>query len=126
MSHHCAKDMVREARKVRIPTSHEAVHIPWAAHTFDEPETLEIRVGIHVGDITCGVLGQRLPKFTICGTTVNLAARMEQTSKPSMIRVTKGFHDLVGDNEHGWLKKETVALKNMGKVESYLLDPFET
>ena len=116
--------MVREARNVRIPISQGAVHVPWASHTFDEPETLEIRVGIHVGDITCGVLGQRLPKFTICGTTVNLAARMEQTSKPSMIRVTKGFHDLIGDNEQGWLKKETVALKNMGKVESYLLDPF--
>jgi class 3 adenylate cyclase len=118
-----AKDMIREARKVQIPFSRKAVHVPWASHTYEDVEALEIRVGIHVGDITCGVLGQRLPKFTICGTTVNLAARMEQTSKPSHIRVTEDFHDLIGNEELGWLQKERVAIKNMGTVETYLLDP---
>jgi class 3 adenylate cyclase len=118
-----AKDMIREARKVQIPFSRKAVHVPWASHAFEDVETLEIRVGIHVGDITCGVLGQRLPKFTICGTTVNLAARMEQTSKPSLIRVTEDFHDLIGNEETGWLEKERIAIKNMGSVDTYLLDP---
>ena len=58
-----AKDMVCEARNVCIPRPEKGV-----MHNSDEFETLEIRVGIHVGDITCGVLGQRLPKFTTCGT----------------------------------------------------------
>jgi class 3 adenylate cyclase len=118
-----AKDMIREARNVHVPFSRKAVHVPWASHAFDDTERLEIRVGIHVGDITCGVLGQRLPKFTICGTTVNLAARMEQTSQPSHIRVTEDFHALIGDNEKGWLGKETIPIKNMGTVDTYLLDP---
>ena len=55
-----AKDMVIEAINVRIPKSQSGTESPF--------ETLEIRVGIHVGDITCGVLGQRLPKFTTCGS----------------------------------------------------------
>ena len=54
-----------------------------------------------------------------------MAARMEQTSSPSCIRVTKEFHDLVGDRETGWNEKELIVLKNMGEKETYLLDPEE-
>ena len=56
---------------------------------------------------------------------VNMAARMEQTSQPSCIRVTKDFHYVVGDAEQGWKPKEVMALKNMGNMETYLLDPLE-
>ena len=116
-----AKDMIFEARKVQVPISRHA-----ASRPNDSIETLEIRVGIHVGDITCGVLGQRVPKFTLCGTSVNLAARMEQSSRPCHIRSTSPFHDLIGDNEKGWQEKETVAIKNMGEVETYLLNPYNS
>jgi len=71
-----AKDMVVEATKVRVP-------LPGGGFSA---ETLQIRVGMHVGDLHCGVVGQRLPKFTTCGTTVNMAARMEQTSMPGKVR----------------------------------------
>lgn len=54
-----------------------------------------------------------------------MAARMEQTSQSNRIRVTKDFHDLVGDAETGWSNKEVIPLKNMGDMETYLLDPLE-
>jgi len=111
-----AKDMVIEATNVRVPYPES-----WTGAI----PTLQIRVGIHVGDVTCGVLGQRLPKFTTCGTAVNMAARMEQTSLPSRIQVTKDFHDLVGDAETGWMEKQVIPLKNMGEMETYFLDPIE-
>ncbi|KAL7534322.1 hypothetical protein ACHAXR_005794, partial [Thalassiosira sp. AJA248-18] len=104
-----AKEMIRESRRVFIPKKN---HI----------HTLEIRVGIHIGEITCGVLGERLPKFTVFGNAVNLAARMEQTCLPSRIRVTKDFFDLLPESEE-WEQKETIAVKNMGEVETYLLNP---
>lgn len=50
---------------------------------------------------------------------------MEQTSQASMIRVSKDFHDLVGDAETGWMEKSSVSVKNMGTVVSYLLDPID-
>lgn len=57
-----AKDMVRETRKVLIPCKKKIF--------LNTPiyENLQIRVGIHVGNVTCGFLGQRLPKFTVFGT----------------------------------------------------------
>lgn len=106
-----AKDMVRESRNVAIPTK-------------GSPESLEIRVGVHIGPVTCGVLGTRLPKFTVFGSSVNLAARMEQTCIPSMVRVTDDVHDLVGDAETDWLEHSTISVKNMGEVGTWLLDPF--
>lgn len=55
-----AKDMIRETRKVRLPRRETP-----SQDSFVSPQ---IRVGIHVGNVTCGVLGQRLPKFTVFGT----------------------------------------------------------
>mmetsp|Transcript_1349 Transcript_1349/g.2217 ORF Transcript_1349/g.2217 Transcript_1349/m.2217 type:complete len:728 (+) Transcript_1349:50-2233(+) len=120
-----AKDMVCEARNVSIPSpiGVGGMHDAWVGQNAVDFETLEIRVGIHCGDVTCGVLGQKMPKFMACGTAVNMAARMEQTSLPSMIRTTREFHDLVGDAEQNWSAKEVIQLKNMGEMETYLLDP---
>lgn len=56
-----AKDMVRQARHVLIPTP---CGLGKNSKLFD---SLEIRVGIHVGNVTCGVLGQSLPKMTVFG-----------------------------------------------------------
>ena len=105
-----AKEMIKEAGKVPVPSKEE-----------NNQEFLSVRVGLHVGDATFGVLGQSLPKLTCVGSTVNLAARMEQTSKSDLIHATSTFHDLIGDHEKGWSSCETIELKNMGEVDSYYL-----
>ena len=61
-----AKDMVLEAVNTQIPRFSDESNGD-SAVLWSQFETLEIRVGIHVGDVMCGVLGQRLPKFTTCG-----------------------------------------------------------
>ena len=57
-----AKDMIIESTNVKIPSSGNNANESWA-----NLDSVQIRVGIHVGDVTCGVLGQRMPKFTACG-----------------------------------------------------------
>lgn len=104
-----AKDMVTESRNVIAPC--------------EPSERLQIRVGIHVGDLSCGVLGQTIPKFSVYGNAVNMAARMEQTSAPGKINVSRAFHDLIGEDETEWEEKKIISIKNMGEVEAWLLDP---
>jgi len=110
-----AKDMIREARKVPAPLRHKN----------DPVEYLEIRVGIHVGPTTCGVLGKVMPRFQVFGSAVNMAARMEQTSKPGMVHVSKAFYELIGDEE-AFHDPRVVTVKNMGEQETWLLDPSRT
>jgi len=110
-----AKEMVRVASKVPIPKLSPS----------SPQEYLSVRIGIHIGKATFGVLCQSLPKLVCVGSTVNMAARMEQTSAPNHIHVTHEFRDVIGEDETGWEFSETVKIKNMGQVEAYQLDPLK-
>ncbi len=48
-----------------------------------------IRIGIHSGDCTSGLVGTKLPKFSIFGDTMNTASRMESTCQPGLIQVSE-------------------------------------
>src|SRR6185369_4373176 len=56
-----ALDMLREVEKVRAPDS----------------ATLSIRIGVHAGPVTAGVIGESKFTFDVWGDTVNMASRME-------------------------------------------------
>ncbi|GFH61687.1 hypothetical protein CTEN210_18163 [Chaetoceros tenuissimus] len=104
-----AQDMVREAYNVYAPT--------------ETRERLQIRVGIHVGNLSYGILGQNVPKFSVYGDAVNIAARMEQTAPVGKVHVSKAFHDLVNDHHMVWDEKRNTDVKNVGVMETWIMDP---
>jgi class 3 adenylate cyclase len=113
-----AKDMIYSAKDVRIPTKGKG-------NKRYSLESLQVRVGIHVGEVMCGVLGERLPKFTVLGHSVNVAARMEQTAEANKIRASEAFHDLVSDGDNDWDDYEVIDIKNMGSIGTFTMDPFK-
>jgi DNA-binding response OmpR family regulator len=48
----------------------------------------DVRVGVHVGPVVAGVLGQRQYLFDLFGDTVNTAARMESNGVPGSITLS--------------------------------------
>jgi adenylate cyclase len=54
-----------------------------------------MRLGIHSGPVVGGVIGTEKLSFDLWGETVNIASRIEGTSKPDKINISAKTYDLV-------------------------------
>jgi adenylate cyclase len=81
---------------------------------------LELRIGIHCGPATAGVIGDTRFSYDIWGDAVNLAARMESHGAPGRIQVSEAFRDLTAEafvlEERGML-----PIKGIGETRTYWL-----
>ena len=111
-----------------------AIEAQAIAKTINMPNTgrgTEVRIGIHTGEVTTGVVGVRMPRFTVFGDTVNTTARLQSSSSPSHIVVsqyTRGLlRDLV-DSEQiivtEFSKKDN--LFGIGEVQSHAFQIFRS
>jgi adenylate cyclase len=79
-----------------------------------------LRIGIHCGPATAGVIGDTRFSYDVWGDAVNMAARMESNGEPGRIHVSEAFRALTLDRfefEDGG----TADLKGIGTVRSYFL-----
>ncbi|MEQ8353690.1 MAG: adenylate/guanylate cyclase domain-containing protein [Leptospiraceae bacterium] len=80
----------------------------------------QIRIGIHSGPVTAGVIGQNKFAYDIWGDTVNVASRMESSGSPGMVNISGATYDLVKDLfecEH----RGKVQAKGKGEMDMYFL-----
>jgi CheY-like chemotaxis protein len=67
----------------------------------------QVRVGVHVGPLTAGIVGDQKYQFDIWGDTVNIASRMAGAGSPNCVAMT---HD-------AWLQVQDQCLgKSLGSV----------
>jgi class 3 adenylate cyclase len=76
-------------------------------------DDLQIRIGVNSGPITAGILGELNPHWCIVGDTVNIASRMESTSKAMAIHISQATYDLIKDD--GFLISDTEEMEIKGK-----------
>jgi class 3 adenylate cyclase len=76
------------------------------------------RIGIHSGPVTGGVVGTAKFAFDIWGDTVNIAARMENSSSPGRINVSADTYALTKD-QFNFTFRGSIPVKNIGEVEMY-------
>jgi CheY-like chemotaxis protein len=61
------------------------------------PAGWQVRVGIHVGPVVAGTLGESQYSYDLWGSTVNIAARLESLGRPGVITLSEeAWHDVAG------------------------------
>ena len=80
-------------------------------------QNLKTRVGLHIGDVSLGIIGKEVPRLGIVGHDVNLCARLENTCPINSIQLSTEFRKFV--KQRDFCKKE-VDLKNIGTYTTYV------
>jgi adenylate cyclase len=79
-----------------------------------------LRIGIHCGPATAGVIGDRRFSYDVWGDAVNTAARMESSGEPGRIQVSESFRTLTRDHFE-FADRGLIELKGLGAVRAYFL-----
>ena len=79
-----------------------------------------LRIGLHSGPVTAGVLRGEKSRFQLFGDTMNTASRMESTGQAGKIQVSEVTANLIAKaGNHDWLikRKGTVTVKGKGEMQ---------
>jgi len=101
-----AKEMIKEISNLNIET---------------EKMNIQVRIGIHCGDVVTGVIGKHKFAYDLWGSAVNIASRMESTSLPGKIHVSEEVKNLLMDS-FIFQKRKKIKAKGLGYISSYFVE----
>eukprot|EP00977_Amphora_coffeiformis_P007624 scaffold1684_cov214-Amphora_coffeaeformis.AAC.8 len=90
------------------------------------PDTtdLDVRIGLHSGSVTAGVLRGERARFQLFGDTMNTASRIEANGAPGRIHISQETANLLRSaGKEFWLKSRdgTIIAKGKGKLNTFWL-----
>lgn len=88
----------------------------------DDTKELQMRIGLHSGPVTAGVLRGDKGRFQLFGDTVNTASRMESNGIKGRIHVSESTAALLPEN---WLseREDRIVAKGKGELLTFFVDP---
>jgi class 3 adenylate cyclase len=96
--------------------------------TIKTPDNIPlcIRIGINMGNVNIGILGNEIPRLCVVGNAVNISARLQTTAETDTIQMSRHIYEHAEEIDFGmnmeYIKKENVFLKNIGSITTYNLE----
>lgn len=82
---------------------------------------VQVRIGLHVGDVVAGVIGTNKFSYDLWGDAVNVASRLESSGQKGRVHVSQEVKDVLGD-AYSFVDNGLVALKGKGKLQTWFLE----
>ena len=81
---------------------------------------ISIRIGIHLGPVVAGIIGEKKFAYDLWGDTVNIASRMESHGIPNAIQVSETVY-LATSDLFNYQKRTPIEIKGKGIMQTYIL-----
>ncbi len=88
---------------------------------LDESDRWYLRIGIHTGEVTAGVIGLKRFAYDIWGDTVNVASRVETSGEPGKVNISGQTYEQIKeffDCEY----RGKIPAKNKGEIDMYFVN----
>lgn len=87
---------------------------------FNYNPLLALRIGIHAGSATAGVVGTEKYSYIIWGEDIYLVSRLYAQAEPNRIVLTRNAYERVAD-AHIFVQNPSVDIQGIGSVESWTM-----
>jgi class 3 adenylate cyclase len=114
-----AIELQKTLKDFEVVVSKDLGDIEW----IKNHKIIEIRIGIHTGEVVAGVIGKHKYTYDLWGDAVNVASRMESNSEAGQIHVSEEFAKSISEYpEFKLIPRGEIFVKGKGTMNTYWLE----
>jgi len=117
-----ALELLKTMKEFNVTISSDLGNTDW---TKDMKE-IQVRIGIHTGEVVAGVISKKKMTFDLWGDAVNVASRMESNSIPWKIHISHQFAKAIESNPmFKLIPRGEINIKGKGTMNTFWLEKGE-